>query len=190
MIYEKLSKKLKEIDPNFKVITYLSSTKKQERDKVKHVFSTDPNAKALVMSMKMGGTGISFPNASQNMIVNDFDWTPESAEQSEGRIYRINTDHPVKILYTLAPGLDMEIYTAVQRKRKLAEIIQRYRKEYQEKEADDDLLQKIVDTQVEASKIDEEIKSLIAKAASKSLGESFYFSNYLKLLEFGFNAEA
>ena len=137
----------------------------------------------------MGGTGISFPNAAQNMIVNDFDWTPESSEQSEGRIYRINTNHPVRIDYTLAPGLDTEIYEAVQRKRKLAEIIQRYRKEYQDVQADDKLLQKIIDTQVEASKIDEEIKNLIAKAASKSMEENVSFDRYLQILEFGFNAE-
>ena len=188
-IYNKLSAKLKEINPNFKVITYLSSTKKAEREKVKELFTNDPNAKALVMSMKMGGTGISFPNSAQNMIVNDFDWTPESSEQSEGRIYRINTTHPVKIDYTLAPGLDTEIYEAVQRKRKLAEIIQRYRKEYQDVQADDKLLQKIIDTQVEANKIDEEIKNLIAKAASKSMEESVSFSDYLQILELGFNAD-
>jgi len=188
-INNKLSAKLKEINPNFKVITYLSSTKKAEREKVKELFTNDPNAKALVMSMKMGGTGISFPNAAQNMIVNDFDWTPESSEQSEGRIYRINTNHSVKIDYTLAPGLDTEIYEAVQRKRKLAEIIQRYRKEYQDVQADEKLLQKIIDTQVEANKIDEEIKNLIAKAASKSMEESVSFSDYLQILELGFNAE-
>ena len=188
-IYSKLSDKLKEINPNFKVITYLSSTKKAERDKVKELFTNDPNAKALVMSMKMGGTGISFPNAAQNMIVNDFDWTPESAEQSEGRIYRINTTHPVKIDYTLASGLDTDIYEAVQRKRKLAEIIQRYRKEYQEVQDGDELLNKIVNVQVAASKIDEEIKNLIAKAAAKSMEENVSFSKYLQILEFGFNAD-
>jgi hypothetical protein len=188
-INNKLSAKLKEINPNFKVITYLSSTKKAEREKVKELFTNDPNAKALVMSMKMGGTGISFPNAAQNMIVNDFDWTPESSEQSEGRIYRINTNHSVKIDYTLAPGLDTEIYEAVQRKRKLAEIIQRYRKEYQDVQADEKLLQKLIDTQVEANKIDEEIKNLIAKAASKSMEEAVSFSDYLKILELGFNAD-
>ena len=188
-ISSKLAERLKEINPNFRVITYLSSTKKAAREKVKDTFTNDPNAKALVMSMKMGGTGISFPNAAQNMIVNDFDWTPESSEQSEGRIYRINTNHPVRIDYTLAPGLDTEIYEAVQRKRKLAEIIQRYRKEYQDVQADDKLLQKIIDTQVEASKIDEEIKNLIAKAASKSMEENVSFDRYLQILEFGFNAE-
>ena len=88
------------------MITYLSDTAKKEREQVKSVFTDDPNAKVLIMSMKMGGTGIDFPNASQNMVINDFDWTPESAEPSEGRIYRINTDHPVDIRYVVGHGLD------------------------------------------------------------------------------------
>lgn len=179
-IYEKLSSRLKEIDPNFKVLTYLSMTKKSEREKVKEIFTNDPNTKALVMSMKMGGTGISFPNASQNMIINDFDWTPESAEQSEGRIYRINTNHPVNITYTLTDGLDTELFTVVQRKRKLAEMIQKYRKEYQEKEIDESLIQKIVDAQKKMQEIDEEIRALIAGAAAKAMKESYSFKDYLE----------
>lgn len=180
-IFEKLSRKLQDLDPKFKVITYLSLTKKAERNKVKEVFTNDPNAKALVMSMKMGGTGISFPNASQNMIINDFDWTPESAEQSEGRIYRINTDHPVNITYTIAKGLDTELFVIVQKKRKLAELIQRYRKEYQEKEVDEETIQKIIDAQKKMQEIDSEINKLIANAASKAMGESVSFKDYLDL---------
>ena len=180
-LYEKLSNKLREFDPKFKVITYLSSTKKAERNKVKEVFTNDPNAKALVMSMKMGGTGISFPNASQNMIINDFDWTPESAEQSEGRIYRINTDHPVNITYTIAKGLDTELFVIVQKKRKLAELIQRYRKEYQEKEVDEEIIQKIIDAQKKMKEIDSEINKLIANAAAKAKDENVSFKDYLDL---------
>jgi len=180
-IFEKLSRKLQDLDPKFKVITYLSLTKKAERNKVKEVFTNDPNAKALVMSMKMGGTGISFPNASQNMIINDFDWTPESAEQSEGRIYRINTDHPVNITYTIAKGLDTELFVIVQKKRKLAELIQRYRKEYQEKEVDEETIQKIIDAQKKMQEIDSEINKLIANAAAKAMDENISFKDYLDL---------
>ena len=53
-------------------------------------------------------------NAAQNMVINDFDWTPESAEQSEGRIYRINTNHPVNIDYTIAHGIDSKLFEKVQ----------------------------------------------------------------------------
>lgn len=181
-IAEKLSSKVKDINPNFKVLTYLSLTKKSERDKVKDIFTNNPDAKALVMSMKMGGTGISFPNASQNMIINDFDWTPEAAEQSEGRIYRINTTHPVNITYTITDGLDKELFTIVQKKRKLAELIQRYRKEYQEKEIDEELIQKIIDAQKKVKEIDEQISKLIANAAAKSMQEGVSFADYFNLL--------
>jgi superfamily II DNA or RNA helicase len=133
-LVNKASVKLKQLDPNFRVLTYLSNTKKKERDQVKELFTNNDNAKILVMSMKMGGTGIDFPNAAQNMLINDFDWTPESAEQSEGRIYRVNTNHDVNIQYVVSDGLDSELYEKVQKKRRLASIIQKYRKEYQEKE--------------------------------------------------------
>jgi heme oxygenase len=115
------------------------------------------------------------------MIINDFDWTPESAEQSEGRIYRINTDHPVNITYTIAKGLDTELFVNVQKKRKLAELIQRYRKEYQEKEVDEETIQKIIDAQKKMQEIDNEINKLIANAASKAMGESVSFKDYLDL---------
>lgn len=181
-IYERLSSKLQQLDPNFKVLTYLSLTKKEERNKVKEIFSKDPNVKALVMSMKMGGTGISFPNASQNMIINDFDWTPESAEQSEGRIYRINTDHPVNITYTVAEGLDKDLFIIVQRKRKIAELIQKYRKEYQNSEVDEESIKKIIDAQKKMQEIDEEINALIRKAVAKASNENVSFKKYLNLI--------
>ena len=68
------------------------------------------------MSIKMGGTGISFANTFKSMIVNDYDWTPESIEQSEGRIYRINTNHDVKIIYTLDSGFDSKLYEKVEKR--------------------------------------------------------------------------
>ena len=59
----------------------------------------------------------------------------ESAEQSEGRIYRINTDHPVDIRYVVGHGLDRELFDRVQRKREIAAIIQKYRREYHDAES-------------------------------------------------------
>jgi SNF2 family DNA or RNA helicase len=173
---EKISNGLRSIDPNFKVITYLSDTVKKEREQVKSKFTNDPNIKVLVMSMKMGGTGIDFPNAAQHMVINDFDWTPESAEQSEGRIYRINTDHPVNIQYVVGAGLDKELFDKVQRKREIAAIIQKYRKDYHSSEAAPEALAKIVAAQKEMRKIDDDMAKIIAKelpGAEKGLEESF-----------------
>lgn len=172
----KITQQLKNIDPNFYVLTYLSNTKKKDRLNVKTKFTDDPNAKVLVMSMKMGGTGIDFPNAAQNMIINDFDWTPESAEQSEGRIYRINTNHPVDIKYNVAHGIDKKLFEKVKQKRKIASIIQQYRKDYQEAEHDPELLNKIIEKQRELAKLDDDMIDIINSelpGAGDAFKESF-----------------
>jgi intein/homing endonuclease/superfamily II DNA or RNA helicase len=174
-LVERIRAGLKEIDPSYKLITYLSNTKKKERDDVKKVFTDDPNAKVLVMSMRMGGTGIDFPNAAQNMVINDFDWTPEAAEQSEGRIYRINTDHPVDITYVVGQGLDRDLFERVRRKREIAAIIQRYRREYHETD-DKEALKKIVAAQKEIKEIDKQMAAKVAAevpGAEGALKESF-----------------
>jgi len=181
----KISEGLKSINPKYRVITYLSDTAKKERDGVKSVFTDDPNAKVLVMSMKMGGTGIDFPNASQNMVINDFDWTPESAEQSEGRIYRINTDHPVDIRYVVGHGLDRELFERVQRKREISAIIQKYRREYHDAESAPEALKKIVAAQKEIKKINDEMVKIVATelpGAEKAL-KTESFSSYLSRIE-------
>jgi hypothetical protein len=187
-LVNKIGQGLKQIDPNYRVLTYLSDTKKIERNMVKKIFTDDPDAKVLVMSMKMGGTGIDFPNASQNMVINDFDWTPESAEQSEGRIYRINTNHPVNINYTIANGIDKIIYEKVQKKRKLAEIVQKYRRDYLEKDHDPETLKKLVATQKEINaldkQMDKEVASELAKINSKKTGKVESFLKFFKTCEF------
>ena len=128
------------------------------------------------MSMKMGGTGIDFPNAAQHMVINDFDWTPESAEQSEGRIYRINTTHPVNIQYIVGSGLDKDLFDKVQKKREIAAIIQRYRKHYHDSEHDPEALKKIVDAQKEIKEIDKQMAAAVAAqvpGAEAAMSESF-----------------
>lgn len=128
-----LTKMLQEIDPNYKVMTYNSDTPAKDLPQVKRRFTEEQDYRVLVMSMKMGGTGIDFPNAAQNMIINDFDWTPENSAQSEGRIYRVTTNHPVHIDYMVAQGtIDQRLYDMLQQKRELARIIERYRKDYQD----------------------------------------------------------
>jgi SNF2 family DNA or RNA helicase len=177
-LVEKINSGLKLIDPKFFVMTYLSSTKKEDRLTTKKTFTDNVNAKVLVMSMKMGGTGIDFPNAAKNMVINDFDWTPESAEQSEGRIYRINTNHAVNIDYVISDGIDKNLFERVQKKRQLAEIIQKHRIDYHESDGKKsaDALEIIVKAQKEIKEIDKDIYKVINNeipGAGKGLKESF-----------------
>jgi SNF2 family DNA or RNA helicase len=187
-LVEKINNGLRQLNPSYHVLTYLSETKKADRANVKSRFTTDPNTKVLVMSMRMGGTGIDFPNASQHMVINDFDWTPEAAEQSEGRIYRINTTHPVDIQYMVGEGIDKKLFVLVQKKRKLAGIIQAYRKEYHEAEHSPEVLEKLVMAQKQMRQIDHEMVDIVndeLPGAGSALGESFrsYMDGYDALKE-------
>ena len=193
-LVEKISAGLSSINPDYTVLTYLSDTAKKEREQVKRKFTDDPNAKVLVMSMRMGGTGIDFPNAAQHMIINDFDWTPESAEQSEGRIYRINTDHPVKIRYIVGEGLDRDLFEMVRRKREIAAIIQKYRREYHDSEDAPEALKKIVDAQKELRKLDDDMAKAVAAnlpGAEGAMKESFssYLSRLSEISEYMFASD-
>jgi SWI/SNF-related matrix-associated actin-dependent regulator 1 of chromatin subfamily A len=187
-LVDKIGQGLKQINPSFYALTYLAETKKTERAAVKQRFTNDPNAKVLIMSMRMGGTGIDFPNAAQNMVINDFDWTPEAAEQSEGRIYRINTNHPVNIEYMVGEGIDKKLFQLVQKKRKLAGIIQAYRKEYHENEHNAEALEQLVMAQRQMRAIDREMVDIVndeLPGAGNALGESFrsYIDNLEELRE-------
>ena len=142
----------------------------------------DPNSKILVMSMKMGGTGISFPNTFKTMIVNDYDWTPEAVEQSEGRIYRINTNQNVNIIYNINDGLDSDIFDKVEKKKELAKIIQKYRKIFQDEKTstkDSESLKKIVDAQKQMADLEKQEMDLVSKH-TPTINESF--KRYLKRL--------
>jgi hypothetical protein len=182
-LVEKLQNELSKINKDWKVLSYLSSTSKSKRLAIKSE-SINPNVKVLVMSLEMGGTGISFANTFKSMIVNDYDWTPESIEQSEGRIYRINTNHDVKIIYTLDSGFDSELYEKVEKKMKLAKIIQQYRDIYNNEVNVDnsEALNKIVAAQKEIIKLKQETAERISteigtKFEVSDLAESF--SRYL-----------
>jgi len=180
LLWAKIRSKIQDINPNYEVLTYTSDTKKAELKTVKERFTDNPNFKALVMSMRMGGTGIDFPNAAQHMVINDFDWTPESAEQSEGRIYRINTNHPVNITYMVGSGLDQSIFAKVKQKRELAAIIQKYRKDYIETGSKKDL-DKIVQAQIKNDdiSIEDVAKQLFSDMRSRQ-DQNESVSEYIK----------
>ena len=115
----------------YTVGTYLGDDPQEVRDQMKVTFTDDPNMKAFVMSMKVGGTGVDFPNVSNYMIVNDFDWTPEQATQSEGRLYRINSEQDVAVEYIVSNNtLDAELYGIIQKKRKISDTVQDLRQQY------------------------------------------------------------
>lgn len=194
LLKDNLTESIHKINPNWHILTFLSDDKPSSRRNVKEIFSMVPDKnpyRVLLMSIKMGGTGIDFPNAATHMVINDYDWTPESCEQSEGRIYRINTNQDVHIEYVIAQGtIDEQLFEKVQEKRKLAARIQKWRKDYQdelEPKRANAHLEQIVQAQMQIRRIDNQIADIAGQVAGGrgSYGESLTFKNYVNYNEVG-----
>ncbi len=106
----------------------------KKRDTVLNDFKNPSSkARAMILMIKAGGTGLDVPNVTNDVFVNDFDWTPADAEQSEGRFFRINSKDNVNIKYIIAQGTDdEEYYERVRARIAIAEIIQTLSKEQME----------------------------------------------------------
>lgn len=92
----------------------------------------DPNSpiKAMVLMIQAGGTGLDFPNVVDDVIENDFDWTPASNEQMRGRAWRITSKNPVKVKSVVAAGTEDEDFKSrVVEKINIADIIIKLTKE-------------------------------------------------------------
>ena len=174
---------LPKMNPEYKLLTYISSTKKEDRKYVKDRFNNEEKYRVLLMSLKMGSTGIDFPNAASEMVINDYDWTPEQAEQSEGRIYRINTNQDVSIHYVIARGTyDETLYKLVQLKRRIAQKIQETREEYRKEKntgKSNDFLKQIVALQKQIIGADAEIKKVEAEELAKVLPKGSFKEYYI-----------
>lgn len=174
----KIGNMLKEINPAYKVLDYIGTTPEKERKEVKKKFTDDENYKVLVMSMRMGGTGMDFPNQAGCMVINDFDWTPESMEQSEGRIFRINTKNDVFIHYMIAKGtIDEKLYELVQEKAKLAKIIQHYRQNYIDDINEEDSLANLEKYKQHYRDVDKEADKVLGNFIG-SLKENYSFKDF------------
>jgi SNF2 family DNA or RNA helicase len=94
------------------------------REKKLDAFKDDPDTQVMILSILAGGTGIDLPNIVDDVIMNDYSWTPMEAEQAEGRAYRVTSENDVNTRYVLAADtVDEDFFALVQKKRKLAAII-------------------------------------------------------------------
>jgi superfamily II DNA/RNA helicase len=96
-----------------------------ERNKIVEDFK-DPNSDlvALGIGIKAGGTGMDFPNVTDQVIVNDFDWTAASADQLEGRFFRIISNSNIETRYSVASDpTDQMLFERLKLKRAIANKI-------------------------------------------------------------------
>ena len=114
-----------EVDGGGTVLGYLGGVPQDTRDYYKELMQ-DPEgpAKAMVISIIAGGTGLDLPNVVDDVIMNDFSWTPKDAEQAEGRSFRVTSENDVNTTYVVADNSpDTEFYAYVQLKKELANMI-------------------------------------------------------------------
>ena len=96
-----------------------------ERNKIVEDFK-DPsnNLVALSIGIKAGGTGMDFPNITDKVLVNDFDWTAASADQLEGRFFRIISNSDIETKYFIASDpTDQMLFERLNVKRAIANKI-------------------------------------------------------------------
>ena len=167
-IDEKLAEFAKQasITTPLKAVAYNGKLSKSELAKNLKAFKTDPSVRVIVMTMQKGGTGIDFPNIAKNMVINDVFYTPESAEQAEGRIYRINTNKPPEIYYVVAKNIEIDkrIYETLKDRRRLAQEIQKSNNDYYKNGNEDarkDAIEKFKLDQQKAKNLDTTIEKEI-----------------------------
>ena len=161
------------------VLGYYGDITDKQLETNKYRFKTDPKVRVIVMTMQKGGTGIDFPNIARNMIINDVFYTPESADQAEGRIHRINTLTSPEIYYPVAKNLDIDqkIFNTLRERRKLASIIQRSQEDYI-KNNDISNLEKIKDAEQESKNIENNLEANIVDQIDKICKDVKVFDNY------------
>jgi hypothetical protein len=161
------------------VLGYYGDITEKQLETNKYRFKTDPKVRVIVMTMQKGGTGIDFPNIARNMIINDVFYTPESADQAEGRIHRINTLTSPEVYYPVAKNLDIDqkIFNTLRERRKLASIIQRSQEDYI-KNNDVSNLEKIKDAEQESKNIENNLEANIVDQIDNICKDVKVFDNY------------
>lgn len=161
------------------VLGYYGDITDKQLETNKYRFKTDPKVRVIVMTMQKGGTGIDFPNIARNMIINDVFYTPESADQAEGRIHRINTLASPEVYYPVASNLDIDkkIFETLRERRKLASIIQRSQEDYI-KNNDLSNLDKIKKAEQESNNIEQNLESSIVDQIDNICKEVKVFDNF------------
>ena len=94
-VVEKLMEKFGDI-----AVKLTGNCTQEQRQKAVDNFQTG-NKKVFVGNIIAAGVGITL-TASQNMIVNDYDWVPANHSQAEDRIHRIGQQKKVNINYVYA----------------------------------------------------------------------------------------
>ena len=105
-------------------------TDKQRKESVRVFKDPNSDARAMVLNIIAGGTGLDFPNVLTDVINNDFDWSVGMDDQALGRFYRINSNENINVRYVVAKNSPDEIYyEKMSQKKKIAEVVRKLTQE-------------------------------------------------------------
>lgn len=103
----------------FSPLTYTGSMSGSERDATIQRFKTDPEHKALILSLKAGGVGLNLQEASYVFHIDRW-WNPAVERQAEDRSHRIGQLIPVTVLkYTCLGTIEERIDRVLAEKQQL-----------------------------------------------------------------------
>ena len=93
------------------------------RDALVHEFQTAEGARALVLSLKAGGTGLNLTAAS-HVVLYDRWWNPAVEDQARDRAWRIGQERTVICHRLVCPGtIDERVEEVVAGKRHIADLV-------------------------------------------------------------------
>ncbi len=102
---------------------YHGGLSRTERDKLVNDFQSNPDAGAMVLSLKAGGTGLNLTAAS-HVVLYDRWWNPAVEDQARDRVWRIGQKNTVICHRLVCPGtVDERVEEVVAGKRQIADMV-------------------------------------------------------------------
>jgi len=102
---------------NYKFERLDGSMLQAQRTAAINSFSTDPNIKIFLISMKAGGLGLNLVAASHVLLLDPW-WNPAAEEQAIDRVHRLGQTKPVFVTHFIIQGSVEEKILDLQEKKR------------------------------------------------------------------------
>jgi SNF2 family DNA or RNA helicase len=104
---------------DFEPLVYTGDLSGSDRDRIIRTFKTQPNHRALVLSLRAGGVGINLQEASYVFHLDRW-WNPAIERQAEDRSHRMGQPYPVTVFtYTSEGTIEQRIDEIISAKQAL-----------------------------------------------------------------------
>jgi hypothetical protein len=102
----------------------LAADSKERRDAEVERFQTDPNCKLIIISLNVGGVGLTI-TAAHHLAFVELPWRPGDVDQAEGRAYgRLNDAHGLSSYYLVGEDtFDLDMAELIDEKRAVTDAV-------------------------------------------------------------------